>query len=391
MALSIDILKDERADCYSVMLQMSVSEYLEIVEKTFSNKGGLEGQRDTLKTTTAIRIRKRMVQDLEAGTVLPPIVIGAILTGSDFNELDKISDRDSFFTSIAKVDPDNVYIIDGMQRTSALHEVLKNKDIGSTKIRVEYWIASQVNSLTYRMLVLNTGQVPWNLRRQLETIFKSIIKELMKKYPKVKIIDIEENGRRLAPCQFQSDKVIELFLVFGSRKEKIDLQERLADEVTKQDFIESTSNYNFVNMFYDVIDILARLDLTIDKFEDGSLEGNFKKGIDLFGSHPACIDFVTAISLAVLGRPGSDNSLEKQNDKWLTIKENANRMLNRLDNLNGIEVGEFLNFQMLNELISKKSGRGKNIVEREFFLQAFKVLIEKNFEIDSMTICWRSM
>jgi hypothetical protein len=67
-------------------------EPLEIVEKTFTNKGGLEGQRDTLKTTTAIRIRKRMGQDLEAGTVLPPIVIGAILTGSDFDELDKIRD-----------------------------------------------------------------------------------------------------------------------------------------------------------------------------------------------------------------------------------------------------------------------------------------------------------
>jgi hypothetical protein len=391
MALDLDILKDKRANCYSIMLHMSVAEYLAIVEKTFAKKGGLEGQRDTLKTTTAIRIRKRMVQDLEAGTVLPPIVIGAILTGSDFDELEEIRSRDSFLTSIAQIDSDNIYIIDGMQRTSALREVLNSKDIGNTQIRIEYWIASQVNSLTYRMLVLNTGQVPWNLRRQLETIFKSIIKELTKKYPQVNIINIEENGRRLSPCHFQADKVIELFLVFGSRKEKIDLQDRLADEFTKQDFIESTSNHKFNDIFYEAIDLLARFDMVINKFENESLDGYFKKGIDLFSSHPACIGFITAISLAVLGRPGSDNSLEKQNDKWTKIKNDADQMLNKINTLDNIEVGSFLDFQTLNELIGKKSGRGKNVVEREFFLQSFKVLIEENFEIDSMTICWRSL
>ena len=389
MTLGIDILKDQRANCYSVMLHMSVSEYLEIVQRAFANRGGLEGQRDTLKTTTAIRIRKRMVQDLEAGTVLPPIVIGAILTGSDFDELDKISDRESFLKSIEKIDPDNIYIIDGMQRTSALREVSNNQNIGSTTIRIEYWIASQVNSLTYRMLVLNTGQVPWNLRRQLETIFRSTIKELTAKFPLVQIMEIDDDRRRSAPCQFQAHNIIELFLVFGARKEKLDLQEKIADEFTKQDFIESIANHSFTNIFYESMNYLAKFDQAINRFRDSNLEGNFENGIDLFTSHPACIGFVTAIGLAVLGRPGSNHSLDKQNDKWSEIKIDVDKMLDYLQTLTDSEIGDFLDFQTLNELIRKKSGRGSNF-EREFFLQAFRVLIDEKFEIRSMTVCWRS-
>jgi hypothetical protein len=80
MTTDIDILKDEKVNCYSVMVQLRVEEYLKMVNSTFENRrGGLEGQRDTLKTTTAIRIRKRMVQDIEAGAVIPPIVIGVIV------------------------------------------------------------------------------------------------------------------------------------------------------------------------------------------------------------------------------------------------------------------------------------------------------------------------
>ncbi len=128
MTRDIDILKDKRVDCYSVMVQLSVAEYLEMVNSTFKNRGGLEGQRDTLKTTTAIRIRNRMVKDVEAGAVLPPIVLGVIVSEEDFSTLDKL-ERDSFLKLISEIPYDNVSIIDGMQRATALFEALKAADI----------------------------------------------------------------------------------------------------------------------------------------------------------------------------------------------------------------------------------------------------------------------
>jgi len=390
MTTDIDILKDEKVNCYSVMVQLSIEDYLNMVNRTFENRGGLEGQRDTLKTTTAIRIRKRMVQDIEAGALIPPIVLGVIVSADTFSKVHELKDRNSFLSLMKEIDSDSISIIDGMQRTTALRDAMtKENDIRKNKIRIEYWIASQVNSLTYRMLVLNTGQVPWTIRRQIEIVFKSNIKELKQKFPAIEIMEINEEKRRRSPGQFQADNIIELFLVFGARKEKIDLQERLADEFLRQDFIESTANPDFTNIFYEVIDYLSKFDRAISKYKDGNLEGYFKEGKDLFGSQPACVGFVTAIGLSVLGRPGSDHSSERQKEKWNQIKNDAEQMLQRLANLDSSQISYFLDFPTLNELIRKKPGKS-SYFEREFFLQAFKALIEENFKVDNMTPCWRA-
>lgn len=390
MAQEIDILKDERVDCYSVLDQLTVEEYLAIVKETFQNQGGLEGQRDTLKTTTAIRIRKRMIKDIEAGAVLPPVVLGVIVSEGNFLNLESL-DKNSFLELIRNIPKDDISIIDGMQRTTALIAALNNTDdIATRKIRIEYWIACKVNSLTYRMLVLNTGQVPWNIRRQIEIVFRSNIKELKGRFPSIEIMEIDDGRRRSKAGQFQANNIIELFLVFGARKEKVELQEKLADEFTRQDFIESAANPEFTSIFYDVINYLAKLDVAISNYKDEDAEGYFKEGKDLFSSQPACVGFVTAIALRVLGRPGLDHDPETQNEQWTQIRTNIDKLLERLSQLNDDEIGQFLDFQTLNEVIRKKSGKA-SYHEREVFFQAFKVLIEEKFTPPSMTPCWRAL
>ena len=390
MTQSIDTLKDERVNCYSVLAQLTVEEYLAIVQETFQNQGGLEGQRDTLKTTTAIRIRKRMIKDIETGAVLPPIVLGIIVAEEVFSNLESL-DEASFIELIRSIPKDDVSIIDGMQRTTALIAALNNtSDIATRKIRVEYWIACKVNSLTYRMLVLNTGQVPWNIRRQIEIVFRSNIKELQARFPDIEIMEVDDGRRRSRAGQFQANNIIELFLVFGARKEKVELQEKLADEFTRQDFIESAANPDFTSIFYEVVDYLSKLDIAISNYRGDDLEGFFKEGKDLFSSQPACVGFVTAIALKVLGRPGLDHNPETQNEQWVQIKNNLDGLLERLSELDNNEMSQFLDFQTLNEVIRKKSGKA-SYHEREVFFQAFKVLIEDKFNPPSMTPCWRAL
>ncbi|MGK7920936.1 MAG: hypothetical protein AB4080_13110 [Trichodesmium sp.] len=387
MTTNIDILKDERVNCYSAIIKLSIAEYLNMVEKVFKERGGLEGQRDTLKTTTAIRIRKRMIEDLEKGAILPPIVLGVITSEEELSTIDRL-DINELLNLINN--PENtISIIDGMQRTTALYDAQKTTDISTNKVRIEFWIASQVNSLIYRMLVLNTGQIPWNLRRQIETVFQANLKELKAKFPDIDIIKVDDKKKRKNYRQYQADKVIELFLVFGARKEKVDLQERLADEFTRQDFIESVANPNFTNIFYEVIGCLADFDLVISGYKNSNKEGYFKEGKDLFSSHPACIGFVTSIALYVQGRPGNDYDLEKQNKRWNEIKNDANQLFAKLKTMEPGEIGDFLDFPTLNELISQKPGKSANF-ERTFFLAAFKVLIEEKFEVKTMTPCWRA-
>lgn len=397
MTKNLDIIKDTRVNCYSVIVQFTVEDYLNMVQKAFHNrKGGLEGQRDTLKTRTAIRIRKRMEKDIALGAVLPPIVIGAIVSTKELTTIETIEYKDEFLQFVYQIPSDNISIIDGMQRTTALNDAFNkalkdNYEIATRKIRIEFWIASQINSLTYRMLVLNTGQVPWNLRRQIETVFQVIIKEIQQKYPDIEIITINDEGRRTKPGQFHANNVIELFLVFGARTEKINLPERLADEFTRLDFIESTSNADFTNIFYEVMSYLSKFDNAFDhaiaSYQSENTEEyfNFKQGKDLFSNQPACVGFVTAIASATLGRPGNEYTPEKQNQKWQDIKTNADKLLEKLGSFNHNEMEEFLCFDTLNEVVSKKIAKSN---EREFFRGAFKVLIDENFEVENMNPCW---
>jgi hypothetical protein len=76
---AMDWLFDDRTDCFSVQTTMPIRAYLKLVEGAHSMRGGLPGQRDTLKTTTAKRIRTRMVTDIRRGAVLPPVVLGAVV------------------------------------------------------------------------------------------------------------------------------------------------------------------------------------------------------------------------------------------------------------------------------------------------------------------------
>jgi hypothetical protein len=252
------------------------------------------------------------------------------------------------------------------------------------------------------MLVLNSGQVPWEIRRQIEVVFSSMVREINKKVPNVKIIMIIDQKnhirRRSAGGNFQADKIIELFLIFGSRKERIDIKERLADEFTRLDLIEATGNDNFVNIFYESLDLLGQLDIQFykNKYEPEDIEeseekSRFKQGKDLFSSQPACIGFMLSIARYLFGRPGLDTDPNQQKERWNELNSHAKKLLARLEEMDNEKIGDFLDFTTLNEVISKgRIARKIGEFEREFFHKAFTVLIEDNFSLPNMTPCWRA-
>ena len=54
---------------------MRLGDYLDMVNSVHASRGGISGQRDVLKTTTAKRIRERMIADICSGAVLPAVVL----------------------------------------------------------------------------------------------------------------------------------------------------------------------------------------------------------------------------------------------------------------------------------------------------------------------------
>ena len=148
----MDYLHDQRGNCFSFMLKVNFPSYNKLIERAYQNRGGIEGQRGTLKSSTAIRIRKRMIDDIAKGTVLPPVVIGAAIDDVDFALFSEMND-DQMIGWLIK-NADDLSLIDGMQRTTAMVEAAKEHDLTNYELRLEFWLAKSVNNLIYRMLVL---------------------------------------------------------------------------------------------------------------------------------------------------------------------------------------------------------------------------------------------
>ena len=390
-----DRLHDKRVDCHSIMTTMSTQDYLALVEQAYQNRGGIDFQREKLRTTSAIRIRRRMVADVVQGAVLPPVVVGVVLPHSAFLAVGRLAAKE-VVRMVRDQEADRISIIDGMQRTTALREAMTSQAaIGKRPMRVEFWISESTNSLIYRMLVLNTGQVPWNLRSQVEVVFRSLILEVEGEVGGLEVLQQADGRRRSKGGQFQANELVELFLVFGSRKEKIDIRERLADEFTKLDFMEAASDKDFAKHFCVALNVLVRLDTLFDRFKkprgDKDKDLRFSTGKDLFASQPACVGLVTAIATDVFGRPGVSRLPADQVKRLEKIQRGLGKLEKKLHKAASEEVEEFLGFQTLNEAISRgKTGLSVGDMEREFFLKGFQVLLEEDFAVADLTPCWRA-
>jgi len=63
----MDWLHDYRTDCFSALVKLTTGKYLELVKDAHEQRGGIAGQREVLKTSTAKRVRDRMISDIRAG------------------------------------------------------------------------------------------------------------------------------------------------------------------------------------------------------------------------------------------------------------------------------------------------------------------------------------
>jgi hypothetical protein len=214
-------------------------------------------------------------------------------------------------------------IIDGMQRTASLMEAgAAESTVFDRDMRVEFWIAKSVRALIYRMLVLNTGQVPWTLARQLAVVYAPLLHEIKVHVKNLdKVFTPDKPGRRVGSGQFSSDSLVELYLAFSLRKTNVDPRESLSEEFSRLDFVQNLSDDAFQDHFYKVLSLLVDLDLVFEHFE-GQRSGRFSRGKDVFGSQPARIGFMVALALHIVGRPGLvltciSNSYFAHNRSWL--------------------------------------------------------------------------
>lgn len=385
------VIEDTNNTCLSAIYMTTTIEYLSLINKAYSEKGGIEGQRAPLKTKTAIRIRNRMVEDIKNGAILPPIVIGVVLSKYEYDTFKIIDNAESIQQFLTTIDPDKLSVIDGMQRTTALQEaVTLNSNCEKNPVRIELWMAQHVNNLIYRMLILNTGQVPWDIKRQLATVYKPILNEIKAKVQNIDILEVDEAGRRVSSGQYQSSKLIEFFLAFTSRKSHIDIKEKVAEDFERMNATEAISNNKFIDNFITLIDYLSKIDLVFGNAKRDSTEnpdGKFKSGKDIFTSSPAGIGFMSSSASFIYGPPGFDRTIDEQQKNVDKLITSLNGFLTMIKDKNPKDLNEFLEIESLNEKLNRKSGKVGEF-ERDYFHKAFTTLFEHGKDLKSLGPCW---
>ncbi|MBM6447233.1 MULTISPECIES: hypothetical protein [Pseudomonas] len=387
-------MEDSRVDCLSMLTSMPAVQYLEMIEDVYADKGKIDGQRGALKTKTAMTIRNRMVDDIKQGAILPPIVLGVRANDQHMRAIRELDSSEKLFEYLKKLDKGNISIIDGMQRTTAILDAQREGGIPQdSELRIEFWITRNLNSLIYRMLVLNTGQVPWDIGRQLETIYGQLLLQIKQSLgDEVTIFLADSKKRRAQPGQYQSKNVVELFLLFSSRKSEIEIKDRISEDFVRLDAIEATANDEVLDYFIATISLMSRLDREFSRIapaqgaKDEDVD-RINNGKDIFKSFPAMAGFCSACAIAILDEPGFPIDRQLAATRQKDVEVAITNVCDRMADMTIEQLKEFLQIELLNEKLKQRSSQVGRF-EREFYRKAFASLIRNYARLETLEPCW---
>ncbi|HLP90434.1 MAG TPA: hypothetical protein VK184_17845 [Nostocaceae cyanobacterium] len=372
----IDIQQDTNLNCYSVLTVVSIRDFIGFVGLIHDTGGNIDEQREVLQTRSAKIIRDQMVKDLKKGGILPPIVLGIICH-------EKIN-QDNFFNLIEN--KEKISILDGMQRIQALKDTIDeiyNDDRHSNhniwneynrkNLRVEFWFAQDEASLLYRMLVLNSGQIPWPLDKQLEVVFKPILQKLKRSIPNLDYLISEKK-------LYKKSEIVELFLAFTSRKVRIDKKQQLAEYHAALDIMSLIREKagHPIDKFEEIFQLMTEIDQSLAEIEDRYV----------FNNQTARVGFMVACAEKIFGLLGSniDQNTWKVQENFENIIYKLNQIKYKTQSQDIKENYHFLSLSILTDnlrLIPKEK-------HRQAFLDAFKVIFSED-EINSFAVCWNRM
>ncbi len=390
----LDMSYDNRSSCCSILTKMTLGEYEEIARSAFEQGGNIFGQRNVIKkSTVASKIRSRMNDDFGKRAVFPAVVLGALLPENISAESVISYEQDDVVGLINSICKNAISIIDGMQRSNIyFSNYEKNADV---EIRVEFWLANESVKLLYRMLVLNTGQVPWNTRRQVEVVFDNLSEGILKRIEtgyedlkdKINILTVDDNKRRTQAGIMHKSNLIELYLAFNTRNVKVEVNDALADEFQRFDMLESIENDINFKIFVDVIAYLFKLDFAFANCSDSCENGKFTCGKDIFTSNPACIGFVVACAEYIMGKAPVSREDNQKETKLDSLKEQIKNLIDVLQIKK-----DYLKLDTLNEMISVLPTTKIGDEMRRLFRNAFSDLLKYTEldELPSLEAFWRA-
>jgi len=275
-ALALDY--DNRLGSFMLSARVDYEWYL---SRTLGSEYNLTIQRDIIKGQKSYQTLRK---DIARGCVLPPIVLSTRNVAVD-NLVDNqrerpfvnITDqeRDLWSRALIDIDPVDVGIIDGLQRTNALNETLvdlpddRKAAFLSHSLRLEIWINIRFNALAYRMLLLNAGQKPMSMKHQIDILSKGLGDDL-ESINGLDIIRIKDHRRRVKSGQFHLSTVAQIFQAWLQRNPNVDVRNLVVEQLLLDEAVDalgtdlnSPGNAEHRDDFRSLVDWLVQLDLAL--------------------------------------------------------------------------------------------------------------------------------
>lgn len=351
--------KDLRTNTDVLYAEILAKDYINFVGKDFDK---FEIQRKRVEPKKYSRLKS----DFKNGALIPGITLAI-----EFSKVDKYIEliQTENFSKISELLNSNeeIYILDGLQRTYIINDLIKEKEVfkDNQKLLLEIWFEKEINHLIYRLIVLNSGQKPMSMRHQVELLFMTLKKSLTKDIEGLELY-VEKDGHiRSKPKKFAFDRIVNAYYSFLTKSPETDRDNLVVKKLNEDDILSSTEtelNENYTS-FKKYLSKYCELDTEIYRVYQGNETlTSYKNWLSEENTMKAFFAAVAKFKIDEKRESRMDTAIEKL---LLTIKsEKNNEDVLNLSQFNDIKKG----------IDSKKSNVGvalrKTIMDgfREYFM-----------------------
>jgi len=231
-AMSIEILGqvvDIRTETNVIYAKTNIDTYLKIVGNDFDS---FNIQRKRVQHKGYNRMR----QDILDGTLLPSITLS--VKQNFIDEILASLDDNKRLKELLSI-PDQVHILDGLQRTHILHDI-RSSGIEFKEnhcVLLEFWLEKSIQNLIYRIIVLNAGQKPMSMRHQIELLFSTTGDQLIEEIHDLEIITERDEARRSKARKYPLDRLATSYYAFTSKSTEIEKENLIAQQLMEEDIL----------------------------------------------------------------------------------------------------------------------------------------------------------
>jgi hypothetical protein len=282
---------DLRTNTPVIYAQMTITDYLELVGENF-NAFAIQRRREKHKAYA------RMKEDIIKGALLPAITLAVKPEAvPNLLPLHESGDREALATALKTTG--NINILDGLQRTYILRDLLRDgvafKE--NQNVLLEFWLEANYKHLIYRIIVLNAGQKPMSMRHQLEVLFSIFRTKLEGEIRDLDLFDERSGARRTRPRKYALDRIVTAYHSFLTKSPEVEKENLVAQQLVEENVLSESEDKLSTQFdeFREFLKLYAEIDDQICRVYDGTLQG-VPSGANWFGSENVMNAFFAAVS-----------------------------------------------------------------------------------------------